>query len=414
MALQPVMALWRKRAQTRRNELPRPTDGTHVEAHGENSDWILIVGHGLARGWGVRSHTLGLPGQVARELTTLTGRGSDIDVTVADDHAAIARVVASSAQARYHAIVVVSGATDAVHLRSPASWRSSMAELVDSVAAQAVEGASVVITGIPHLRSVDLFDSAILWVAAEHAAKLNAITRELCENRLGVSYVELPSTLPASQRDELRAAENYRIFGAAIAASLLPHLRPAGSTEPAEVALRRVDGVPRGRAEAARQSAVDSLPPLEGAAATEVQRLVAAAKAVYKTSFAAFTLVDADLLHHKVGSGIKPSSVPRSDSICTIAMHNSETTIVADVMRDARFRHLRGVRFYAGHPIVSATGHPVGMLCVVDTEPRDAASFDTTMLRELAAALQKRLWLAAADGQPNSQPNNQLDGSAKK
>jgi hypothetical protein len=53
------------------------------------------------------------------------------------------------------------------------------------------------------------------------------------------------------------------------------------------------------------------------------------------------------------------------------------------------------VRFYAGHPILSPEGLPVGMLCLMDTEPRSeesAQAVDTTLLREFALMVQKRLW----------------------
>src|SRR4051812_7382892 len=60
--------------------LPRPTDYAQSNAPGLDPDRVLVVGSGPAAGWGVRSHELGLPGQLARRLAAATGRGSDVDI----------------------------------------------------------------------------------------------------------------------------------------------------------------------------------------------------------------------------------------------------------------------------------------------------------------------------------------------
>jgi GAF domain-containing protein len=43
------------------------------------------------------------------------------------------------------------------------------------------------------------------------------------------------------------------------------------------------------------------------------------------------------------------------------------------------------VRFYAGIPIHSTSGHTVGTFCIVDTEPREPTDEDLDGLVDLAA-----------------------------
>ena len=60
--------------------LPRPTDATIAHASGNNPDRMLLLGSGPAMGYGVLSHDLALPGQLARQISAASGRGVTVDV----------------------------------------------------------------------------------------------------------------------------------------------------------------------------------------------------------------------------------------------------------------------------------------------------------------------------------------------
>jgi hypothetical protein len=86
--IRPIMRLLHYRIDRRLRHVPHPTDSPHVHAPGADPDRVLLFGSGPAVGYGVLSNDLALPGHLARQLSTITGRGADIDV-VADPEVTI-------------------------------------------------------------------------------------------------------------------------------------------------------------------------------------------------------------------------------------------------------------------------------------------------------------------------------------
>ena len=97
-------------------------------------------------------------------------------------------------------------------------------------------------------------------------------------------------------------------------------------------------------------------------------------------------------------TGLEPSETPRETSFCAYAMLGDDIMIVPDARLDPRFADNAlvtgdlGIRFYAGVPLVSADGVPLGSLCVIDRAPRDGlTSFQRQGLKVLAADVLNRL-----------------------
>jgi len=90
--------------------------------------------------------------------------------------------------------------------------------------------------------------------------------------------------------------------------------------------------------------------------------------------FAAVTLVHREQQKFLAKEGLAPDQTDRSTSICAHAMLQGEPLEVLDASQDSRFADfdlVRGefhLRYYAGAPLISREGAPLGALCVFDSE----------------------------------------------
>lgn len=85
----------------------------------------------------------------------------------------------------------------------------------------------------------------------------------------------------------------------------------------------------------------------------------------------------------------KARAAPRETSICGHVVAANEPLIIEDTLKDKRFANNpflreRGIRFYAGAPLRTAAGQPIGSLCVIDTQPRTISKSELALLRLLA------------------------------
>lgn len=97
-------------------------------------------------------------------------------------------------------------------------------------------------------------------------------------------------------------------------------------------------------------------------------------------------------------SGLEITETPVSQSFCAHAMLGEQVMVVPDATRDPRFANNplvtgdMNIRFYAGAPLVSEDGIPLGSLCVIDTRPRDGlTALQLEGLTVLAANVMARL-----------------------
>lgn len=134
--------------------------------------------------------------------------------------------------------------------------------------------------------------------------------------------------------------------------------------------------IPKPWTEARRLAALRSYEVLDTEAEAEFDDLATLAAGICDTPTAMVSLVAEDRQWFKARVGLEATQTGRDVSFCAHAMLQDSVMVVADTTRDARFRDndlVTGppyVRFYAGAPLVTAEGLPLGSLCVLDTEPR--------------------------------------------
>jgi PAS domain S-box-containing protein len=114
---------------------------------------------------------------------------------------------------------------------------------------------------------------------------------------------------------------------------------------------------------------------------------------------ALISVVEAERQRFIARAGLDTRETPRSQSFCAHAMLGTETMVVPDAATDPLFADnelVTGpphVRFYAGAPLVSREGIPLGALCVIDTKPRPAGLTELQLhgLEVLAQTVMQRL-----------------------
>lgn len=131
----------------------------------------------------------------------------------------------------------------------------------------------------------------------------------------------------------------------------------------------------------------------------ELQSIVDFAAELCAAPVALVSLVEKDRQHFIARAGLQETETPRPISFCAHAMLEAEPMVVKDATLDPRFDNNPlvtdepGIRFYAGHPLISAEGAPLGSLCVIDTVPRGCGLTDIQRqgLKVLAESVMRRL-----------------------
>ncbi len=113
---------------------------------------------------------------------------------------------------------------------------------------------------------------------------------------------------------------------------------------------------------------------------------------------ALITLVDDKRQWFKARVGLQVTETPREHAFCAHAIQDpSSVMIVTDATRDPRFASnplvtgAPNIRFYAGAPLVTSTGHALGTLCVIDNRPRQLDAAQIERLQFLAAQVISKL-----------------------
>lgn len=113
-------------------------------------------------------------------------------------------------------------------------------------------------------------------------------------------------------------------------------------------------------------------------------------KQEFQVPISLVSLVDESRQWFKAKTGLDVSETGRDISFCGHAIHDSELFEVEDASLDPRFSDnplvtgAPDIRFYAGQPITTSDGLPIGTLCVIDNKPRQLTAPQRALLKLLA------------------------------
>ncbi len=158
-----------------------------------------------------------------------------------------------------------------------------------------------------------------------------------------------------------------------------------------------------------RQAALDRYQILDTDGEEAFDDLAKLASTICGTPGALISLIDRDRQWFKARVGCSRTSTARSESICDHAIRSPRSVMeVRDLREDARFADSALIRadgtvFYAGAPILSADGYPVGTLCVFDQSPKVLDDSQRQALAALARQVQHLMALRILLGEQHDQ-----------
>ena len=126
-------------------------------------------------------------------------------------------------------------------------------------------------------------------------------------------------------------------------------------------------------------------------------RLVRFAAEQLDMPIALLTLVDGQRQWFKSRVGVEVTETPRDISFCGHAIMEKELFVIEDASCDPRFSDnplvmsAPHIRFYAGAPLSSPSGHHIGTLCVIDTVPRTLGPVELSILDALRCLVNEAL-----------------------
>lgn len=140
-----------------------------------------------------------------------------------------------------------------------------------------------------------------------------------------------------------------------------------------------------------RLAALHSLAILDTPRESDFDDVVKILADICEVPISLITLLDRDSQWFKAAVGVGDlTGTPREISVCTHAVLQDDLFVVPDTRQDPRFAQnplVTGdtqMRFYAGVPLLTEDGLPIGTVCVLDTKPRLLDERQQRVLRLMA------------------------------
>jgi len=149
--------------------------------------------------------------------------------------------------------------------------------------------------------------------------------------------------------------------------------------------------------EAQRLQALQCTGLLDGPPEERFDRLTRLARRLFDVPIALVSLVDANRQWFKSCMGMDAAETLRDHAFCAHAILQDKVFIIPDACADPRFADnplVTGephIRFYAGRPLKTVDGFPLGTLCLIDRRPRDFSPDDLAALEDLAQMAESEL-----------------------
>lgn len=142
---------------------------------------------------------------------------------------------------------------------------------------------------------------------------------------------------------------------------------------------------------------------LDTAPEREFDELVQLASQVCDCPISIITFVDSDRQWFKAKVGLPVDQTSRNAAFCAHTILQETPMVVENALDDDRFHDnplVKGdpnIRFYAGAPIISPTGHKMGSICVIDNKPNKLNAIQENVLNIISSQITKLMELRRAN-----------------
>lgn len=123
---------------------------------------------------------------------------------------------------------------------------------------------------------------------------------------------------------------------------------------------------------------------------------------IFALDASTISLTDTDRQWFVSRLGVTDTELPRHKAPCGQVTDERAALVIPDLLANAYYADSalaqRGIRFYAGAPLITRNGHCLGALCVVGPNPRLASDTEIAGLRDLAAMVMAQIELRHAFG----------------
>ncbi|MEC7133780.1 MAG: GAF domain-containing protein [Pseudomonadota bacterium] len=127
--------------------------------------------------------------------------------------------------------------------------------------------------------------------------------------------------------------------------------------------------------------------------------LTALASQICETPIALISLIDPNRQWFKSRVGLDAEETSRDIAFCSHAILQSDVFEIPNATLDPRFHDnplvtgAPDIRFYAGAPLITPSGHAIGTLCAIDSKPRKLTETQKASLQTLSKSVVAHLEL---------------------
>lgn len=207
------------------------------------------------------------------------------------------------------------------------------------------------------------------------------------------------------QFDRTKEEEPAAALGADLVAASLQQAVEQIAEQGQTVPVRKASSLapkPEDEDEEARINDLNALGLLDTPAEPRFDHLTRRLTEAFRVPISLLSLIDAQRQFWKSAMGLpnelaQARQAPRENSVCGHVVASNEMLVIEDVRKNKHFANnafLRehNIRFYAGVPLRSVNGRPVGTLCVIDTSPRKVSASEKALLQIIADQVMQELW----------------------